>query len=667
MWLTLALLAGCKPVSVIFPPDPDRDGDGFLADDCDDTRADVNPGVDPADDAWYDGVDQDCAGNDDFDQDGDRYLAAMDEHGQAITLDVFADYCIANGYISDAADVDDCWGQLYGIPAAAPQLGDCLDTDPNVHPGAVDVVYDGLDSDCQGDDDYDYDGDGFVAPQFATLSALPSGDCDDLRADVYPGAPDDAWYDGIDQDCAGNNDYDADGDRFMPDTLPDGSALDPQALAVFCVRYALATGPSDLDACWASMYGIAPAEPAYGDCDDDDPAVNPAATEDFADGDDQDCDGVVDVPAWQSAGATWDTPRAPVVGRDGQHYLLTTIADVSSWTAFEQAGFTLIFDPSAPFDAEPTAQPWHNQSSSPNATGGAVDMLTVADGFYPVVQYWSAAGGGLGIFAAFEEAWDARGSYLAHIQIETYDAYGFFSDADAVADVAGRVWTLGCGDSTFTFLAGALQSGTYTKLGGACGADASSSSCVDVAYAGGVTCFVDPPATGDVAQGTICDGAGCTTYDLDVGVIQSDIRVATQQPYAAETWTQVNQTPGWRVANHADPTTGLGVAMFDGVDTYVQLSGFDVRSAEASSVNGVTYVAAAVADQDGDGLGDVVLAYGDASGAMTTLVTRFEVDGVVYDARYASIHADTDRVFYAVSGDGTAADMVAWAFVTPLP
>jgi hypothetical protein len=75
---------------------PDGDGDTYGADgagqplcfpaptdvllggDCDDTRAAVHPG---APDAWYDGVDADCLGNSDFDQDGD--LEDAEESGGA--------------------------------------------------------------------------------------------------------------------------------------------------------------------------------------------------------------------------------------------------------------------------------------------------------------------------------------------------------------------------------------------------------------------------------------------------------------------------------------------------------------------------------------------------------------------------------------------------------
>ena len=37
--------------------------------------------------------------------------------------------------------------------------GDCDDGDPAVNPGSIDSWYDGIDSDCDGADDYDADGD----------------------------------------------------------------------------------------------------------------------------------------------------------------------------------------------------------------------------------------------------------------------------------------------------------------------------------------------------------------------------------------------------------------------------------------------------------------------------------------------------------------------------
>ena len=71
--LSLVLTTGCrsdKDVEDTAPaPLADDDNDGFTEDvDCDDLDASVNP---DATEIWYDGVDSDCRGDSDLDQDGD--------------------------------------------------------------------------------------------------------------------------------------------------------------------------------------------------------------------------------------------------------------------------------------------------------------------------------------------------------------------------------------------------------------------------------------------------------------------------------------------------------------------------------------------------------------------------------------------------------------------
>ena len=78
---------------------------------------------------------------------------------------------------------------------------DCNDTNQNINPNATDTWYDGIDSNCDGMNDYDQDMDGFI----------DTDDCNDMDANINPDAID-TWYDGVDQDCDGMNDYDQDGD-----------------------------------------------------------------------------------------------------------------------------------------------------------------------------------------------------------------------------------------------------------------------------------------------------------------------------------------------------------------------------------------------------------------------------------------------------------------------
>ena len=120
-------------------------GDGWadVDGDCAPNDADIHPW---ADEVWYDGVDQNCDGASDFDQD------------------------------ADGAEVD----------------VDCDDTDPSIRPGAEEVWYDGVDQDCDGASDFDQDADG----------AEVDVDCDDTDPSIRPGAAD-IPGDSVDQDCDG--------------------------------------------------------------------------------------------------------------------------------------------------------------------------------------------------------------------------------------------------------------------------------------------------------------------------------------------------------------------------------------------------------------------------------------------------------------------------------
>ncbi|MFT5682233.1 MAG: hypothetical protein ACI8RZ_003151 [Myxococcota bacterium] len=73
---------------------------------------------------------------------------------------------------------------------------DCDSEDPDVNPDAEDVWYDGVDSDCDGASDFDADGDGFDTTESGGT------DCDDTDTAIHPDAIE-ICSDGIDQDCDG--------------------------------------------------------------------------------------------------------------------------------------------------------------------------------------------------------------------------------------------------------------------------------------------------------------------------------------------------------------------------------------------------------------------------------------------------------------------------------
>jgi hypothetical protein len=125
--------------------------------------------------------------------------------GATATLDVrFApsSWADADGALIAAADADALTVALHGAlltdadaDGAAHVLAggdDCDDADAAVFPGAPDACYDGVDADCAQDDDDDCDGDGAPA----------AVDCDDARADVGPTRAE-SRADGEDDDCDG--------------------------------------------------------------------------------------------------------------------------------------------------------------------------------------------------------------------------------------------------------------------------------------------------------------------------------------------------------------------------------------------------------------------------------------------------------------------------------
>jgi hypothetical protein len=81
-----------------------------------------------------------------------------------------------------------------------PVLYDCEHFSASIAAGLPDAPYDGVDSDCRGDNDYDADDDGYLPAAYAAEG--DAVDCDDTNALRNPGRPEVA-SNGLDDDCDG--------------------------------------------------------------------------------------------------------------------------------------------------------------------------------------------------------------------------------------------------------------------------------------------------------------------------------------------------------------------------------------------------------------------------------------------------------------------------------
>jgi len=254
----------------------DNDGDGFGTGtavmtctptatqvlqngDCDDTDPNINPNATEI----CDGIDNNC--NNQIDENGSAMAYYNDNDGDGFGAGTAVMTC---------------------TPTATQVLqnGDCDDTDPNINPNATEIC-DGIDNNCDNQIDEglvmnyydDNDADGFGAGAVimtctpTSSQVLVNGDCDDTDPNVNPNATE--ICDGIDNNC--NGQIDENGTAMAYYTDNDGDGFGAGAAIITCTP----TSNQVL---------------INGDCNDNDPLINPNATDICNDNIDNDCDGITD-------------------------------------------------------------------------------------------------------------------------------------------------------------------------------------------------------------------------------------------------------------------------------------------------------------------------------------------------------------------------------------
>jgi hypothetical protein len=615
-------------------------------------------------DTIYDGIDSNCDQSNDFDNDEDNFIPPENDLVEGSTTLTYGEAFEA--YVAE-------WGYTY----ADVSYGDCLDVDEEVHPlpnAIPNAWYDGADQHCTGENDFDQDGDGYTPEVDASGNALasvyanflavyhggvepaswgtvnPGGqqDCNDLMASVYPGA-NDTWHDGVDSDCAQDNDFDRDSDGVIDQLTATDWCSSPSEYVDYYNSWSFqggtATGVPGYDTVTITN-GTAPSfSGTTFTCDPDSPqsdfdcepkksAFYPGAIEVLGDKFDGDCDGDQDrTPLYGDPGTvdTWTSPGKVVLGKNDEHYLLSTTASSIKYTGSSQTknnvGVTLYFEHDAGFSAPVVGQLSRDNGRCSNLISAGIDVATTNDGFFVT----NGCHDGSKAWLVLDKYTWSTNSYTPSLEEEVKgtNVTTTYSDFDIEINNAGDSWyAWAAGDPGLTFATGDFSSNAFDTT------DETNT---------------DPIAFMDLNQqlGLSCSASECTPFDLNL----ADASFAASSDISWLNYAPVD------VSHHHDPITIAnaddGLDIVDSGATETIFEGDTVLAADAIYVGNNLYAAAVIGN-------DVWIGWEISGGDFETAnlgngdYPDFEVDAPTDVALYA----DNDRLVVAAVNDND----VRWAF-----
>ena len=559
--------------------------------DCDDQEPLASP---QQPDDWYDGVDSACDGGDDFDKDGDGFVA--DEHLGQNTI-----------YIGTS-------GTLPG--------GDCDDDNSAIHPDAADSAYDGLDSDCGGENDYDADHDGFVMDEwYDEGGGLPSGDCNDFDASVSPGAVE-VWYNGADDDCFGGDDYDQDEDGYVRTSD---------------VGRGTRTGPPEAETDVEGTGNL-----PGGDCDDTLPDAHPLAHEVYGNGEDEDCDGGNDsIEVHALDGYAWQSPYTPVlIEAEGNVFLSVAVEQVvTPKDTWFDSGFAVSWAVGAVENDVALIQEfaWAKNATNPSFSVGPAHAVRLVDSTFYGVLGREGTNFRAMAFEAYPLASGAAGQSTA----QSSDAADPFDDVDVFVDDAGRVFGIGCDGGTNGVLTYARVDAIATSTsadvqanvtdgsanGGACAFEDESGTSVVAAYDGDFYSFAfDPESSAPTFSGTKLE-EGRSPVDIDTSVDGTSPLTVLALPTLHAVYVEGTGISAFVGQATDDPQSATAILLPDGdyLIGWVNEDG-TVRMTKGSDSSGYAYLTVNTPEA-ATGLA----LWSDATNALVAVTSESGVSVAIYD------------------------------------